>query len=208
MSIPNNEKSEQLRQAAINTAAAVFAEQGFHDSSLADVAECLGIEEDSLDDHFKSKSEALYQVCLLGMQDYVERMNSIAASDQSFEAKLVATVSSHVSNYREKGAALRVYRAEHLSLAKEERLSLAKLGGSYRQHLIEIFDEGVQSGAIRRSIDCKFAAQAVIGMCDSWGDLLVRNPAMDLAEVIENCVDLLINGFMDKIGSDKISIDL
>jgi hypothetical protein len=31
---------------------------------------------------------------------------------------------------------------------------------------------------------------------------------MDLVEVIENCVDLLINGFMDKVGSDKISIDV
>jgi AcrR family transcriptional regulator len=208
MSIPNTDSFEQQRLAAIDAATTVFAERGFHDSSLADVAECMGIAEVDLDACFESKGEALYEVCLFAMQDYVERMNSIAASNQSFEAKLVATVSSHVGKYRDKGAALRVYRAERLSLAEHERESLARLGGSYWQHLVEIFEEGIESGAIRRSIDCRFAAQAVIGMCDSWGELLIRNPAMDLVEVIENCIDLLINGFMDKVGSDKISIDV
>lgn len=208
MSIPNTDSFGQQRLAAIDAATAVFAERGFHDSSLADVAECMGIAEVDLNAYFESKGEALYEVCLFAMQDYVERMNSIAASDQSFEAKLVATVTSHVSKYRDKGAALRVYRAERLSLAEQERDSLARLGGSYRQHLVEIFEEGIESGAIRRSIDCRFAAQAVIGMCDSWGELLIRNPSIDLVEVIENCVDLLINGFIDKVGSDKISIDV
>ena len=168
----------------------------------------MGVEQSSLNDYFKSKDDALYEVCLFGMRDFVERMNSIAASDQSFEAKLVAIVTCHVTKYREMSEALSVYHAERLYLPEEKRLSLRQLGGGYRQQLVEIFEEGIRSGAIRRSIDCRFAAQAVIGMCDAWGELFVRNLDLDLSEIIENCVDLLINGFIDRIGSDKISIDL
>ena len=44
-------------------------------------------------------------------------MKSIAASDQPFEAKLMATVTSHLSSYREKNEALKVHNDERLYLA-------------------------------------------------------------------------------------------
>jgi len=69
------------------------------------------------------------------------------------------------------------------------------LGSDYRQRLEGIFEEGKESGAIRQSVDCHFAAQAVIGMCNAWGDLIVRDSDLDLFEVIQKCTDLLINGF-------------
>lgn len=98
------------------------------------------------------------------MRDFVERMHSIATSDQSFEAKLVAIVTFHVNKYCEKSEALRVYHAERLALLDKERLNLQRFGDSYRDHLMDIFAEGIESGSVRKSIDCKFAAQAVIGM--------------------------------------------
>ena len=137
------------------------------------------------------------------MQDYAERMNSIAASDQSFREKLVATVTSHVTKYREKNEALRVYNAERLYLPESKRRKLKKLGSGYRQQLEEIFQTGVRNGDIRQSIDCHFAAQTVIGMCNAWGELIVRDPDMDLFEIIEKCVDLLMNGFSDNKKSNQ-----
>ena len=64
--------------------------------------------------------------------------------------------------------------------------------------LEDIFEEGVRSGTLRDSIDCHFAAQAVIGLCNAWGDLIVRNPDLDVFDVIQNCTDLLLNGFSNK----------
>ena len=135
------------------------------------------------------------------MQDYADRMNSIAASEQPFLAKLVATVTSHVTRYREKNEALKVYNAERLYLPESKRRRLKELGSGYRQQLEEIFEEGVRNGDIRQSIDCHFAAQAVIGMCNAWGELIVRDPDMELFEIIEKCVDLLSNGFVDRVES-------
>jgi hypothetical protein len=125
-------------------------------------------------------------------------MESIADSDQTFEAKLVATLTSHLSSYRERNEALKVYNDERLYLPKERRRRLKKLGSDYRQRLEGIFEKGKESGAVRQSVDCHFAAQAVIGMCNAWGDLIVRDPDLDLFEVIQNCTDLLINGFTNK----------
>lgn len=188
----------QQRRAAIRSAAAVFAEKGFHGSSTRDIAERMGIKQGSLYYYFKSKEEALGEVCLFGIEDYVQRMETIAASEQPFEAKLIATVTSHLSSYREKNEALKVHNDERLYLPKEKRAKLKQLGSRYRQLLEGVFEEGVASGVLRDTIDCHFAAQAVIGICNSWGDIIVRDPDLDIFDVIQKCTDLLLNGLSER----------
>jgi len=193
-----NRKYQQQRLQAIRSAAAVFAEKGFHGSSTRDIAEHMGIKQGSLYYYFRSKEEALGEVCLFGIADYADHMKVIAASDQSFESKLMATITSHLSSYRERNEALKVYNDERLYLPEEKRRNLKLLGSGYRQLLEEIFEEGVRNGALRESLDCHFAAQAVIGICNAWGDLIVRNPDLDLFDIIQKCTDLLLNGFRDR----------
>ncbi len=193
-----NQKYQQQRLQAIRSAATVFAEKGFHGSSTRDIAEHMGIKQGSLYYYFKSKEEALGEVCLFGIEDYVDHMKVIAASEQSFESKLMVTITSHLSSYRERNEALKVYNDERLYLPEEKRRNLKSLGSGYRQLLEEIFEEGVRSGALRESIDCHFAAQAVIGICNAWGDIIVRDPDVDLFDIIQKCTDLLINGFRER----------
>jgi AcrR family transcriptional regulator len=189
-----NQKYRDQRMQAIKSAAAVFADKGFHGSSTRDIAERMGIKQGSLYYYFKSKEEALGEVCLFGIEDYVDHMKVIAASDQSFEAKLTATITSHLASYRERNEALKVYNDERLYLPEDKRSMLKLLGSSYRQLLEEIFEEGVASGTLRESIDCHFAAQAVIGICNAWGDIIVRDPDLDLFDTIQKCTDLLLHG--------------
>ncbi len=194
----NSDRYQQQRKQAIRSAAAVFAEKGFHGSSTKDIAERMGIKQGSLYYYFKSKEEALGEVCLFGIEDYVHRMDGIANGDQPFEAKLMATITSHLSSYREKNEALKVHNDERLYLPEEKRYRLRQLGSHYRQSLEGIFEEGVKSGALRDSIDCHFAAQAVIGICNAWGDLIVRDPQLDIFDIIQKCTDLLLNGFCER----------
>ena len=194
----DSNKYQCQRLEAIRSAAAVFAEKGFNGSSTKDIAERMGIKQGSLYYYFKSKEEALGEVCLFGIGDYVDRMKGIASSDQPFESKLMATITSHLTSYREKNEALKVYNDERLSLPADKRTTLKSLGSSYRQSLEEIFEEGVRSGALRDSIDCHFAAQAVIGVCNAWGDVIVRDPNLDVFDIIQKCTDLLLNGFCER----------
>jgi len=194
---PNN-RYQQQRQLAIQSAASVFAEKGFHGASTKDIAERMGIKQGSLYYYFKSKEEALGEVCHFGIEAYVERMQSIAESDQPFEAKLMATVTSHLTSYRERNEALKVHNDERLYLPKAKRAILKKLGSQYRQQLERVFEEGVTSGTLRESLDCHFAAQAVIGMCNGWGDIIVRDSQLDIYDIIQKCMDLLLNGFRER----------
>jgi AcrR family transcriptional regulator len=194
----DSNRYQQQRQQAIRSAAAVFAEKGFHGASTKDIAERMGIKQGSLYYYFKSKEEALGEVCLWGIEDYVNRMKSIAASEQPFEAKLMATITSHLTSYRERNEALKVHNDERLYLPADKRARLKELGSSYRQELEKIFEKGAEEGTLRDSIDCHFAAQAVIGMCNGWGDIIVRDPDLDLFDLIQKCTDLVLNGFVER----------
>lgn len=198
MAQATTERYAEQRREAVRAAAAVFAEKGYHGSSTKDIAERLGIKQGSLYYYFKSKEEALGEVCAYGIEDYVHRMETIAASDQPFEAKLLATVTSHLSGYRERNEALKVHNDERLYLPEEKRTRLKQLGSRYRQQLEGIFEEGVAAGAVRPVMDCHFAAQAVIGICNAWGDVIVRDPEMNVMDIAQKCADLLIHGFREK----------
>lgn len=189
---------EQKRTDAILAAAAVFAEKGFHGSSTQDIAARMGIKQGSLYYYFKSKEEALGEVCLLGIEEYVSRMDAIAATDQPFESKLLATINSHLSSYRTNNEALKVHNDERLYLPEEKRARLKALGSQYRQRLEDMFQEGLASGVLRDSLDCHFAAQSVIGLCNSWGNLIVRDPNLDVFEITQKCIDLLLSGFSER----------
>ena len=108
--------------------------------------------------------------------------------------KLRATITSHLTKYREKNEALRVFNAERLYLSAEKREKLHALASGYRQQLEAIFSQAIDAGEVRADLDCRFATQAVIGLCNAWGELIVRDPDLDLSDVIEKCVDLLSNG--------------
>lgn len=199
----NTSKYLEQRNQAIRAAAAVFAEKGFHGASTRDIAERMGIKQGSLYYYFKSKEEALGEVCMYGIENYVSRMQGIADSEQPFEARLLATVLSHLTSYRERNEALKVHNDERLYLPEEKRSKLKALGSSYRQMLESIFEQGVRDGAVREDIDCHFAAQAVIALCNAWGDHIVRDATLDVFDIAQKCTDLLMNGFHERRSASR-----
>ena len=111
---------------------------------------------------------------------------------------LIATITAHVSKYREQSGAMKVYHTERLYLPDEKRDKLYRLGSGYRQKLEQVFEQGVRDGVLRQDLDCHFATQTVIGVCNAWGELIARDPNLDLFDVIQKCTDLLSNGFLSE----------
>jgi len=189
-----SKKYAQKKIVAIEAAAAVFADKGFHGATTQDIATEMGIKQGSLYYYFKSKEEALQLVCEYGFENYVQRMKSICAKSQPFEAKMLAIVTSHLSNYRHKNNAMKVHNEQRLRLPEERRVFLKELGTSYRRLLEATWREGIEQGVVRNDIDTHFVAYSVIGICNSWGANLVRDESLDLFETIDQCVDLILNG--------------
>jgi len=191
---PAGNKYLRKKQAAIETAAMVFAEKGFHGATTQDIAQAMGIKQGSLYYYFKSKEQALQDVCEYNFGTYVARMEKICAKQQPFESKILAIVTSHLSRYRGNNAAMKVHNEQRLYLPVERRVKIKELGTSYRRLLESTLREGIQQGAVRSDVDTHFVAYSIIGICNSWGANLVRDESLDLFETIEQCADLILYG--------------
>jgi AcrR family transcriptional regulator len=193
LATPSN-KYARKKLVAIEAAAEVFAAKGFHGATTQDIAEAMGIKQGSLYYYFKSKEQALQEVCEYNFGAYVERMQKICAKPQPFESKILAVVTSHLSNYRGKNASMKVHNEQRLYLPAERRVVLKELGSSYRRLLEDILNEGIEQTVIRTDADTHFIAYSIIGICNSWGANLIRDESLDLFETIEQCADLILYG--------------
>ena len=179
---------------AIEAAATVFANKGFHGATTQDIASEMGIQQGSLYYYFKSKEQALQEVCEYGFENHVQRMAKICSRKQPFEAKMQMIITSHLSNYRQKNNALKVHNDQRLYLPKERRTVLKELGTHYRRLLEQTLREGIEQKSVRDDIDTHFVAYSVIGICNAWGANLVRDEDLDLYDTIEQCADLILRG--------------
>ncbi|MDB4512056.1 TetR/AcrR family transcriptional regulator [Arenicella sp.] len=182
---------------AIEAAAMVFAEKGFHGATTQDIASEMGIQQGSLYYYFKSKEQALQDVCEYGFENHVLRMARICDRKQPFEAKMQMIITSHLSNYRQKNNALKVHNDQRLYLPKERRTQLKELGTHYRRLLEQTLREGIVQQAVRDDIDTHFVAYSVIGICNAWGANLIRDEHLDLYDTIEQCADLILRGTLN-----------
>ena len=186
---------------AIEAAAKVFAEKGFHGATTQDIAHEMGIQQGSLYYYFKSKEVALQEVCEYGFDVYVERMKKICAKEQPFEAKMLAIITAHLTNYSQKDSAMKVHNEQRLYLSAERRVRIKQLGSRYRELLEQTLKQGIQTGVVRSDIDTHFIAYSIIGMCNSWGANLIRDESLNLFETIEQCADLILLGTVNKTNS-------
>ena len=118
----------------------------------------------------------------------------VARPGNLFEARLLAVVGNHLGSYRSKNEALKVHNDERLYLPAERRVRLKELGSHYREQLESIIDKGKDQGAVRATIDSHFMAQSIIGVCNGLGELIVRDPEIDVFVLARKTTDLLLHG--------------
>src|SRR3954471_21165998 len=86
------ERYDRRADEVVAAAARMFAERGFHATSMADLVEATGLTAGGLYHYIGSKDELLVRICDQLMEPLLERVAAIAASDAPAEAQLRAVV--------------------------------------------------------------------------------------------------------------------
>lgn len=185
---------QQQRQKAIAAAATVFAHKGYHGASTQDIATEMGIQQGSLYYYFDSKEAALEEVCLVALRDYVSAMDETVAQVGPCTEKLATCISLHLASYRKHNEAMKVHNEQRLYLPESRRQQLKDLGSHYRQQLERIFEEGVSCGQLEAALDCHFAARSLIGLCNYWGSMQLRDNTSVPERLEQKILQLTLNG--------------
>jgi AcrR family transcriptional regulator len=191
-----------LREEIIDAAIEVFAESGYHDAGVADIAKRVGIGHSTFYRHFENKRAILDEV----IDTVVQRSTAALAAENAPEAV------NTLDDYRDQVGRIAAALAEISSDLRVVRLILieaASMDTDMRQRVDGMFDlavrltasyyeHGLESGYLRADLDTTATARAVVGMIFGLA-MMGLNPELDQTDrttAIQAATRLMFDGIV------------
>ena len=163
----DNEKRKRLTQKAIvDTAAELFARDGFGATSLDDIAAMLGVTKGALYYHVKNKEEILRLIYLTVLTASEEPLHHIVEADLSPLEKLKRAVEHQAAVAADRSPAMIVFYREHPHLTGPFAKEIILRKKAYERYFEQIIEEGQVAGAFQLNVDPKIASFGILGMCN------------------------------------------
>lgn len=184
-----NDRSRAIREQAVR----LFAEQGYHATSMRDIARAVGLLPGSLYAHITSKEQLLLEIIEEGIDEFLTAATS-ADSDQAAPVRLRRAVATHLqviaAGLDRTGVVFHQWR----SLTGEDRQRVLRKRAAYEQHFVDILDAGVLEGSLHPHLDTRFAVLVILGALNwapEWFSPIGDRTAEEIADRVS---DLLLSG--------------
>lgn len=182
---------DDILQAAIH----LFSRNGYHATSMQDIARTIAIKKPSLYHHFESKEAILLEILETGMTQLISKMEIIVESDSPPDQKLQDAIQSHarIIAANPEGAAVFLREDRGLGSTYLERYLTSR--DRFEELMRRIIQEGMEQGIFRQT-DVTITAKAVLGMVN-WMTRWYRPDGRLSAEEISTFFsDLVLQGLM------------
>lgn len=160
---------DKLEADIVVVAVRVFAESGYEGASIATIADRAGLSKQNLMYYFPTK-QALYERVLDDvLDDWLERMDSLAAGDQEPQAVLRAYVQAKLKFSREQPWASRVYAMEVIGGAQLYGAQIQRRVVPLLRKDIAVFEQWIAAGKIA-PVNATHLLFAIWAMTQSYAD--------------------------------------
>jgi AcrR family transcriptional regulator len=174
---------DEKREAVLRTAVQLFLEQGYHGTTLNEVAERLNVTKPALYNYFRGKDEILFECWALGLERVDEYIAEIDAGGGSGLAKLRKLVRVYAEAMTtDYGASLVRFDLRDLTEKNRKIVRAAKksIDLTFRNYITE----GIADGSIK-PCDAKLSAFAIAGSLNWIGHWYERGGVLS-GEAIAN----------------------
>jgi AcrR family transcriptional regulator len=153
-------KSEETRRALLDAAARLFAEQGYHDTSVPDIVQAAGVGHGTFYEYFASRRDILLALTR-PVTDQRQRRPSLKS--QNLADRIRAEIFWYLSDHVEHRELSKVWHA-----ASNFDPEIAETRRRERARRIERVRKGIESADVRRDIDPGIAAAALVAMLEEF----------------------------------------
>jgi TetR/AcrR family transcriptional regulator, cholesterol catabolism regulator len=179
-------KSELTRQAA-----RLFAEKGYHGTSIGDLAEAMGVQKGSLYAHIESKADLLWEVARDGAAAFHAALDAVP-DDLPATEKIRLALRSHLGVVAEQLDVATVFIREWRYLDGERREAFLSERRRYEDRFRALFREGRELGGLRTDLDDATATLLALSAAN-WAYTWLR-PGADTDELADRFFALLLDG--------------
>jgi AcrR family transcriptional regulator len=137
-------------------AARLFAEHGYHGTSIGDLADALGIRKASIYSHINGKEDLLAEIALAGAEAFHAALDEVPAEAKPGDRVRLA-LRAHLSVVDRQLDVATVWLQEWRYLTGPARETFLKERRRYERRVRKLFEEAVASGALRSDLDIRRA---------------------------------------------------
>jgi len=150
--------SRSRREELLRIAAGLFADNGFHNTTVRDIADAAGILSGSLYHHFDSKEAMVDEILSTFQAELFAAYDEILASSMSPRERIEAAVRLSFEAIDQHHDEVAIFQNEADQLGRLERFGyLAERNEQSRQVWLRLLKDGVEAGALRGDLDVELA---------------------------------------------------
>jgi TetR/AcrR family transcriptional regulator, cholesterol catabolism regulator len=179
-------RSELTRQAA-----RLFAQKGYHGTSIGDLAAAMGVQKGSLYAHISSKQDLLYETMAEGARAFHAGLDAIPEELPATE-KIRLALRSHLQVVSDQLDVATVFVQEWRYLEGERREEIVAERRRYEERIRGLFREGRDLGELRSDLDDATAALLVLSAAN-WAYTWLQ-PGRDTDELADRFYEQLLDG--------------
>ena len=180
------------RKAELTRAAArLFAEKGYHGTSVGDLADALGVQKGSLYSHIDSKADLLWEVAREGAEAFHAALDTVPDEGPVVE-RIRLALCAHLRVVAEQLDIATVFVREWRYLEGERRERYVAERRHYEERFRALFREGREHGELRTDLDDGTATLLVLSSAN-WAYTWLR-PGADTDDLADRFTALLLDG--------------
>jgi AcrR family transcriptional regulator len=172
-------------------AARLFAQKGYHGTSIGEIAQALGVQKGSLYAHIQSKQDLLYETMVEGAGAFHAGLDAIPEELPATE-KIRLALRSHLRVVADQLDVATVFVQEWRYLEGERREEIVAERRRYEERIRALFREGRELGELRSDLDDATAALLALSAAN-WAYTWLQ-PGRDTDELADRFYEQLLDG--------------
>ncbi len=186
-------KRERILRAAVD----VFAEHGYFNAKVAQIAKSAGVADGTIYLYFDGKEDLLITIFREHTRSYLRTLEQQMANVNRAEERLRIAVRHHLETLGRDRALAVVSQVELRHSLKFMSLLSQEEVADYLNIIRKIVESGQQEGVFRRTVHPQLVAKAVFGVLDemvtSW---MLSEKDYDLGSHADEVADLILTGLL------------
>ena len=187
--------SLRRREEIISAAAVKFAEKGYHNVGMREIADAMAIRSASLYNHFGSKEEILYAICLRVTEEPVRQQLPLLDAPGTPAGRLALLVRGHLLHLAQRQVEHLVGLHEMAELTPEHRDVINAHRRHYQRRVEDVIAAGVRAGELAVQ-DVPLAALFLLDALNGFSRWFRPDGPLSAAAVADRYVHLAIDGLL------------
>lgn len=191
----NSKKSPTRKEQILQAAERVFAQKGYQEATIADVARKAKVSEATIYEYFLSKEELLFLIPGETARQGKENLEHLLQFIRSAADKIRAFIFDHLNFYQNHpdyaSVSMLILKPNRKFLETEAYKDVQELS----RVLLQVIREGIASGEFRPDIDPYLIRSAILGTIEH---LVIRQVLLGkpehLVELVDPLLDMILGG--------------